>query len=120
MELVIPIADYLDVPPEPPVNIPTLPEMKTLGNVSNLAEELGTHIEDTQCLGWHHGTVQEIVNEKTNRMRKNWDAEILGENDVKITNQKLVLRNWNPKKVKKGGWREYLTKKYSIFFSAII
>ena len=46
MEVVIPIVDDLSVPLEPPVNIPTLPEMKTLGNVSDLAEELKTHIED--------------------------------------------------------------------------
>ena len=39
----ITIADDLVVPPEPPVNIPTLPEMNTLGTVSDLAEELETH-----------------------------------------------------------------------------
>ena len=43
VEVVIPIADYLSVPPEPPVNIPTLPETKTLGTVSDLDEELWTH-----------------------------------------------------------------------------
>ena len=42
----ITIADDLVVPPEPPVNIPTLPEMNTLGTVSDLAEELETHTED--------------------------------------------------------------------------
>ena len=42
----ITIADDLDVPLEPPVNIPTLPEMKTLGTVSDLAEELEAHTED--------------------------------------------------------------------------
>ena len=42
----VPIAYDLDVPPEPPVNIPTLPEMKTLGTVSDLDEELETHTED--------------------------------------------------------------------------
>ena len=42
----ITIADDLDVPLEPPVNIPTLPKMKTLGTVSDLAEELETHAED--------------------------------------------------------------------------
>ena len=46
MEVLIPIVDDLAVPPEPPVNIPTLPEMKTLGTVSYLAEELETHTEE--------------------------------------------------------------------------
>ena len=81
---------------------------------------MGFHIEmlfgysgddGTQCLGWYHGTVQGVVNEKTNCVRINWNAESLGEHDMKMTDQKLVLSNWNPKKVKKGGWREYLTKK---------
>ena len=36
----IPIADDLAVPPEPPVNIPTQPGMKTLRTVSDLAEEM--------------------------------------------------------------------------------
>ena len=43
VEVVITIVDDLSVPPEPPVNLPTLTEMKTLGTVSDLAEELWTH-----------------------------------------------------------------------------
>ena len=27
----------------------------------------------TQCLGWYHGTVQEVVNENKNRARIKWD-----------------------------------------------
>ena len=46
VEVVITIAGDLAVPPEPPMNIPTLPEMKTFGTVSDLAEELETHTED--------------------------------------------------------------------------
>ena len=46
VDSVIPIVDDLAVPPDPPVNIPMLTEMKTLGNVSDLAEELETHTED--------------------------------------------------------------------------
>ena len=162
----IPIADDVAVPPDPSVNIPTLPEIKTLGTVSDLDEEMETHTEDKligfknksnaemdccedrgegdkcsdrhmitapkvkylkglhiemffgysvddgiQCLGWYHGTVQALVNEKKNHVIINWDAEFLGEHDVRVTDQKLVLSNWNPKKVKKGGCQEYLTKK---------
>ena len=42
----IPISYDLYIPPYPPVNIPTLPEMKTLGTVSDLDEELETHTEE--------------------------------------------------------------------------
>ena len=30
--------------------------------------------DGTQYLGWYHGTVQDIVNEKTNRVIIKWDA----------------------------------------------
>ena len=46
VEVVITIADDLAVPPEPPVNIPTLPEMKSLRTFSDLDEELETHRDD--------------------------------------------------------------------------
>lgn len=166
VEVVIPMADVLEVPTEPPVTIPTLPNMQTLGTMSELAEDLeklseeklidfkkkahdeidqreergdgdrwyerqritapkldknlkGFHIEmlfsyssddGTQCFGWYHGIIQQVVNEKTNRVRIKWDEECLGEDDVRVSDHKLVLGNWNPKTVKKGGWREYLTK----------
>ena len=45
VEVVITIAYDLAVPPEPPVTIPALLEMKTLGTVSDLAKELDTHTE---------------------------------------------------------------------------
>ena len=36
VEVVILLAEELDVPPEPPVNVPKIPEMKVLGTVSEL------------------------------------------------------------------------------------
>ena len=47
----------------------------------------------TKCLGWYHGTVQEVVNENTNRVRIKWDAEYLGEDNVLVTDHKLVISN---------------------------
>ena len=35
----LPLAEELDVPPEPPVNVPKIPEMKVLGTVSELGED---------------------------------------------------------------------------------
>ena len=46
MEVVINIEYDLYVPSEPPRNIPTMPEMKILETVSDLAEGLETHTED--------------------------------------------------------------------------
>ena len=39
VEVVIPLAEELDVPQEPPVNVPKIPEMKVLGTVSELGED---------------------------------------------------------------------------------
>ena len=46
MEVFITIAYDFTVPPEPPVYIPMLTEMKTIGTFSDLAEELDTHTEE--------------------------------------------------------------------------
>ena len=68
--------------------------------------------DGTQCLGWYHGVVQEVVNSKTNCVRVRWDNECLSEHNMRITDQKLAMGNWNPKSIKTGGrWREYITKK---------
>ena len=38
--MVIPLADKLEVPREPPLNVPDLPQVKNIRIVSELAEEL--------------------------------------------------------------------------------
>ena len=53
-------------------------------------------------------------------MRIKYDVECLGAHDLRGTDQKLVLSNWNPEKVEKGGWREYLTKNRVYFVSVFI
>ena len=47
--------------------------------------------------------VLDVVNSKTNRVRVGWDNDCLGEHDMRITDQKLAMGNWNPKTIKKGG-----------------
>ena len=49
-------------------------------------------------MGWYHGMVQEVFNEKTERMRIKWDSECLVEQDLRVIDQKLVISNWNPEK----------------------
>jgi len=39
VEVVIPLAEELDVPSEPHVNVPKIPEMKVLGTVSELGQD---------------------------------------------------------------------------------
>ena len=47
--------------------------------------------------------VQEVVNSKTNRVRVRWDNECLSEHNMKITDQKLAMGNWNPKNYQQKG-----------------
>ena len=30
--------------------------------------------DGTKCLGWYHGTLQKVVNKRTNRVRIKWDS----------------------------------------------
>ena len=54
--------------------------------------------DGTQYLGWYHGTVRKVMNEKTNCVRIEWDRDCLGEQNVNISDHKLVVGNWNPKR----------------------
>ena len=76
----------------------TAPKFKYLKEFHN--EMLFSYIggDGTQCLGWYHGMVQEVVNKKINRVRIKWNSECLDEHYVRVPYQKLVFRNWNPKK----------------------
>ncbi len=67
-------------------------------------EMLFAYIADdgTQCLGWYHGTVKKILNEKTRRIRVEWDQECLGEDGICISDHKISKGNWNPKTAKRG------------------
>ena len=38
LEVVIPLSDKINVPAEPPLNVPVLPQAKKLGTVSELTE----------------------------------------------------------------------------------
>ena len=52
--------------------------------------------DGTQCLGWYQGTIKTILNEKTRRVRIEWDEACLGEGDVRRLDQLHAA--------KKGGW----------------
>ena len=48
LEIVIPMANYQDIPSEPPLNMPSLPEMVELGTVSGLAKDLEQENKDNK------------------------------------------------------------------------
>ena len=53
-------------------------------------------------MGWYQGTVEEVINEKTLKVRILWDVECLGVSNVGKSDHKWVKGNWNPKTAKKG------------------
>ena len=46
VDVVIPLSNKLNVPPEPPVNVPDIPEMGSLGTVSELADDVKKFSDD--------------------------------------------------------------------------
>ena len=92
-----------------------LGDVRSCGDVlaSPACTSVGTSLADdgTQCLGWYQGKGKKNLNAKTRRVRIEWDESCLGEDDVRVLDHKLIMGNWNPKNAKKGGWREFLSKK---------
>ena len=67
--------------------------------------------DGNECMGWYHGVIQKVLNTKTCRVRIIWDECCLGDKDARVSDQILLPGNWNPKKIKTGGWREHLTER---------
>ena len=39
-----------------------------------------------------------------------WDRDTLAKGDVEKSMHRLLPGHWNPRKIRKGRWREYLTE----------
>ena len=66
--------------------------------------------DGTLCLGWYHGKVVKILNEKTNSVSIRWSESCLGEDDTRVSDHKLLPGYWNLKVAKSGGWRQHFDK----------
>lgn len=84
---------------------PSVKEMK--GMVVEVAFEYPGE-DGSACLDWYRGTVEKVVNEKKCLAKINWHAETLAENDVSVSVQQLTPFRYNPKKLRKNAWREYI------------
>ena len=67
-------------------------------------------LDGVKTVDWYRGTVLSLVNEKKKTYKIKWNESTLAENDVRVSVHKLTRYHWNPKKIRKGGWREYLTE----------
>ena len=62
-----------------------------------------------QCMDWYRGTVERVIDEDKNSVMIEWDTETLAANDVRRSAHRLLPFHWNPKKIRKNAWREYIT-----------
>ena len=63
-----------------------------------------------QCLDWYRGQVVEVLNKEKFRTRIKWDRDTLAEGDAASSVHILLPGHWNPRKIRKGGWKEYQTE----------
>ena len=68
-----------------------------------------TGFDSNTVLGWYNGVVSEVKNINKFSVRIQWNKDGIGVKDAKSFMFTMVRGNWNLKKLKKGGWREYLS-----------
>ena len=51
------------------------------------------------------GEIIKLMNDKKLSVKIEWDESTLAESDVQFSVIKLMPGNWNPKKIREGGWR---------------
>ena len=67
-------------------------------------------IAGAKTIDWYHGKVESGVNKKKKTYKIRWNESTLAANDVRMSVHKLTHYHWNPKKIRAGGWRKYLTE----------
>ena len=66
--------------------------------------------DGTKTIDWYRGKVESVVNKKKKTYKIRWNESTLAANDVRVSVHKLTYYHWNPKKIRAGGWRKYLTE----------
>ena len=67
-----------------------------------------TEPDGDKLYNWYNRVVASVVNERTKCVEVTWDLECLGDNDKKVTKEKVLPTFWNPKSKKEKAWRQYL------------
>ena len=65
-------------------------------------------VDGTKCLDWYRCKIIKVMYDTKFSVKIEWDESTLAESDVQFSVHKLMPGNWNPKKIRKGGWREYI------------
>ena len=64
-------------------------------------------VDGAKCLEWYRGRIIKLRNEKKSSVKIEWDERTLAKSNVQFSGHKLMPGHWNPKKIRKGGWRKY-------------
>ena len=64
-------------------------------------------VDGDKCLEWYQGEIIKVINETKFSVKIEWNERTLAKSDVQFSVHKLMLGNWYPKKIRKGGCREY-------------
>ena len=54
--------------------------------------------------------MRKVMNETKFSVKVEWDESTLAKSNVQFSVHKLVPGNWDPKKIREGGWREYVAQ----------
>ena len=68
-------------------------------------------VDGAKYMDWYQGKIINVTNETKFSVKIEWDERTLAESDVQFSVHKLMPGNWNPKKIRKGVWREYIAQK---------
>jgi len=130
INVVIPLAEKLEVPSEPPLTLLAPPDLPVIGTKASIDMTTGSFYADKlmnvkkqayeivfeypyddggQLMNWYNGEVIYIVNEEKNTVRIKWDPLCLGEDDEPDTVEQLLPMKWNQSTTKPGLWYEYLS-----------
>jgi len=88
----------------------TPPKMETIKKGYKIEAMFSyTGLDGNPSLGWYNGVVSGVENINKCPVRIQWNKDCMGVKDAGFSMFKLVQGNWNPKRGKKGAWREYLS-----------
>lgn len=83
------------------------------GKLKNFLIEMQFKYTDEQgngCLGWYNTAVKEVLDAANLIVKIEWNVGCMSEFNAGTTVQKLVPKNWNTKRSKKGSRQKYITK----------
>ena len=102
--------EQINIPPPFESNENRHVDMKKMKKGFKIEVVFGYIGEDgSKNLGWYQGEVIEILNVEKRSVQVEWCSDCIGAVDRRVSNVVLAPRNWNPKVVRKNGWRENLS-----------